>query len=294
MVVTGFSYDTYDNWSLYPPLIVAIVWLVLHTVIGTVLLYFHIASKRNFKSLSPYILRYLKIVFRGSLKEENDQIKFYGYEIYPLNVIVLSLVTTITLCCVFISFWAAFLLEETFVCDPRLDCFVTNSSLSSASAKDFQTIKDCGEIEENATVRCFQFEFDAAEGFSYAVGFFGVAVAFITLYNNLLIWFMGKVSSSNIKKSATSWFWKICWIITLFAPTFFIFLILILIFSVPLFRDSVLNTRAEALKLVAYMVFVIDGGQVTAIFLSITVCKQHKDRNDEDQNPAQETENEVL
>ena len=193
MVVTGFSYDTYDNWSLYPPLIVIIVWLVLHFVIG-------ITCKALERNLFSYILQYSKIVFRGALKEEDNQIKFYGYKIKHWQVVTMSMVTTITLCCVFISFWAAFLLEETFVCDPRLDCFVTNSSLSSASAEDFQTIQDCGEIEENATVRCFQFEFDAAEGFSYAVGFFGVAVAFISLYNNLLIWFMGKVSSSNIKK----------------------------------------------------------------------------------------------
>ena len=171
MVVKGFSYDIYDNWSLYPPFIIGSVLSFLHIAIVAVLPCLNRVSERKFKSILPYILRYSKIVFRGALKEEDNQVKLYGYEIQQWLVVLLSFVTTATFYCVFISFWAAFLLEETFVCDPRLDCFVTNSSLSSASSDYFRTIEDCDEIEVNATVKCFQFQFDATEGFAYAVGF---------------------------------------------------------------------------------------------------------------------------
>ena len=75
----------------------------------------------------------------------------------------------------------------------------------------------------------------------------------------------------------------------------FMLIIVILVFSVPLFRDSVLNTHAEILKIVAYMVFVIDGGQVTAVILSFTILKHHeklnRKRNVQVENPGQQDNN---
>ena len=76
MVVKGFSYNTYDIWSFYPPLIFWIVWTSLHFVVGVVLRRLNRVSERKWKYIFPYILRYSKIVFRGALKEENNQFKF--------------------------------------------------------------------------------------------------------------------------------------------------------------------------------------------------------------------------
>ena len=161
------------------------------------------------------------------------------------------------------------------------------------TSSDFRTIENCDEIEENASVKCFHFVFDATEGFSYAVGFFGVAVAYIAVYNNTVIWVTEKILSLN-SKTAKIVCLGICFIILLFTPL--CSLIIYPIFSaVPLFHDSVLNTDAKALKLLAYICFVAYNGILLPMFVPSTVYKHHQklnnDRNVQVENPGQEDDN---
>ena len=95
---------------------------------------------------------------------------------------------------------------------------------------------------------CFEFVFDTIGGFSYAVGFFGISVAYIGLYSSILIWLMEKSLSPAVRKSATKCCLVFCWFLLLFVPI----VIFIILAFVPLFRDPSLKTRENLFNFYAY------------------------------------------
>ena len=268
----GFEYNTYIRWSVYPIFGLVCASTFLHIVVGMIILFPIVKLKRFCGSIIPYLLRYSRFVYRSSLKMgKNGKIYFIGYKIANWHLIPLSFVSTVTLCCVFISFWGSFLLKHSFACDENMDCFVKLSP-----DRSFEKIKDCHMyllenstvMVENPAVVCFRFVFDSSTGFAYAVSFFGVAVAYVHIYNNMLVWLMENSLSTSNKNWAEIIFWNILWFIVLVAPFAFTVLILVAVNSIPIFRDSITKTYDEVLKFTAYIFFIVYSGQFVALFLT--------------------------
>ena len=131
-----------------------------------------------------------------------------------------------------------------------------------------------------ATVACFEFVFDTVGGFSYAVGFFGVSVAYIGVYNSVLIWLMEKSLSPAIRKSATKYCFVFCWVLLLFVPI----IILIILAAVPLFRDPALKTRENLFKFYAYWFCFGFGGPLFASYITKYLLEPIKSKMEENGN----------
>ena len=265
----GLNYSTYAFLDYTFPSVLGSVVIGVQGLITIFLLILSAFNKLN-NSVTNALFLYSKVVFSGVLKkDDNGRSLFYNYySTYHHDEFVLSFVSTVVLYCVFISFWASFLLKETFVCDRRFDCFAGNSSLSHLFGEDFERVQDCDEVEEDATVICFHFVFDSSEGFSYAVGFFGVAVSYIHIYGHLVIWIMEKMSAPNVATLA-KFFWCVCLAVVWLAPWIFV----IVLASLPALSDLTEYTGESFVKFYAFLLFFFIGGPCLAIFSIIFLRK---------------------
>jgi hypothetical protein len=256
----GLSYSTYTFLDYVFPFGLGILVILVQVLLIIT----------AFKTIPNALFLYSKAVFSGVLKkDDNGRSLFYNYYSKSNHYVsVLSFVSTVVLYCVFISFWASFLLKETFVCDRRFDCFAGNSSLSLLFGEDFERVQDCDKIKENATVICFHFVFDSSEGFSYAVGFFGVAVPYIHIYGHLVIWIMEKMFAPNVATLA-KFVWCVCLAVVWLAPWIFV----IVLASLPALSDLTEYTGESFVKLYAFLVCFAIGGPFLAIFSIIFLRK---------------------
>ena len=268
--MVSHSYDTYINWSIGFPLAIGTLMMFANTIF--ILLIFCL---RN--SATSFLYIYSKIVFRDALKREQKEhgylFSLHGYEIRSKwQIIQFSIISTITLWCVFLSFWAAFLVDETTVCDPSVDCFLVNSTNYGSTPSP---IEDCDDVERNATVECFEFVFAISEGFASAIGFLAVVVAYVYILGYLLIWLIETVDDSG---------WDTCagkcavvgWIGLVLLQLFLVIVIFIVSLSVPLFRDVITQTSANTFKFVAYMICFAYVGPFTLISMSFFVYRNTK------------------
>ena len=275
----GYDYDTYNNLSFSVPSVVGFIVVLVHLSLMILIGKFWGNDK-----LIYFLYSYSKIVFRGSLDrtctDNNNNInriefqKYFGGLEKRIFLFCLSLVTTLVIWCVFISFWASFLLEETNVCTFRLDCFTTNSSLSSTKPDDFVKIENCDEVPRNATVLCLQFDLNLTEGFSYAVGFFGVAVAYIHFYSKAMVWIMKASLEREFSCVRCGLFF--CWGCLIFGPFILLPIIGIL--------DASINTKERYLQRYAYVLFFVYAGP----FIAFVVNKYlyHPIKNGNTSEPA--------
>ena len=275
---TGFGYDTYNNLAVLVPVFSSVSLVALHFILS-----FIMNICEGDEARIQFLFIYSKVIFYGVLKKDKKKkISFHDYEIHNWCLFLLSSVTTFVLICAFFSFWAAFLFNETFVCDPRLDCFVKNSTTNS-----FVPVSDCATVGDNAKVECYQFKFDVSEGFSYAVGFFAVAVAYICLYSSVLIWLMKKYQNStntnqnptntdqnptNTNHTCQNSFIKYCllisWGFATVLPVIFLIVFCSILIYVPSFRAITLSTKEKWLKFMAYFLCFLYCGPIVSMIIS--------------------------
>ena len=237
--MTAYSYETYRGWSFAVPISI-ITFGSFTNFLVLPLLYLCLKEK---KSLSKPFIRllfmYSKIVFRGSLKwkEVGSGFKIYlhDYEILsrPDVVFQFSTVATLSLCCIFIAFWASFLINQTFVCDPSMDCFVM--SLQSHT-KFPEPVEDCASVRSNTLVECFEFVFDTSMSVASCSGFLTLVVGYSYVLNYLLVFFLHLAITSGTRAV------KLCasfgWICTLILPMLFVIIACIMVSVLLLFlRD---------------------------------------------------------
>ena len=240
-----FSYKTYALWNTVPPAcsFFAIPFIpLLHICLG---------KTKNSKCIVQFSYYYSKIIFREALRMEktNSETKIYLHQ-YELKsdvfyIFVFSTITTMALCFVFIAFWASFLIHQTFICSSTHDCFVTNSSLYDSVPSDFSPIKDCTDVESNATVVCFEFVFDLSGGFASAVGFLAATVVYVYLLGLLLACLSETNSRCLYITVSFVWLVFLSCIVLIFT---------ILSSNVPLFRNVVHKTQENTLKWVSYVI----------------------------------------
>lgn len=184
------GYDTYQKWTFIPPLVsscITLAFLTLLIVASAILKCDQLAvCSRGDYSVDSY-LRLVKVTFGKHIKKIEDKFFFYCYEISKLQIIMLATITVVIFMTTFMSFWVSFIVQETFGCDPQLDCFIRDPSTHDVFSKE--PLDNCTYDSTNGTVVCFQFAFDFSGGFSAAVGFMGVAVVYCRMYIYVLIWF---------------------------------------------------------------------------------------------------------
>ena len=163
-----------------------------------------------------------------------------------------------------LSFWASFIVNETVVCDPQLDCFLHHPSTHIVFSS--KRLDDCTSYDSTSgTVVCFQFVFDLTKGFSSAVGFMGVAVVYCRLYTFIMIW-LWEFCSDKCQRNCT-----ICVSLIMGLVTTFIYLLInIVVNFVPFFSDVLFKTNKSTIIYFTYTfsffyIGPMAGGYVTEI-----------------------------
>ena len=278
---SGHSYDTYNDWINGPLLLGAgstffgILAIFVTIAIAT------IACKDHFVEyvVNPLFL-FARVTFGDHIKEReySDTFTFYHYEVSPWHVCMISTITSVVLGPTFMSFWVSFIAEETFGCNPQLDCFLRDQSTFDVPSSE--PLDNCTSYDingTNGTVVCFEFIFDLTRGFSSAVGFMGVAVVYCRLYIYILI-LLREFCSNKCQMDCTKYVSYIMQIVT-----FIIFLLIaIIVSSVPFFRDVVFKTNKSRIIYFAYMLSFVYNGPFAGIFVAY-ILREHP--TDQDQAP---------
>ena len=154
-----------------------------------------------------------KLVFRRSLKKErNDSGSTYRFKlrrhiIHKYDVFFLCSLTLWIISLAFFAFWDTFLIQQTYGCDPRLDCFNLIEPKNHCIPK-IKPIDNCIHLNATENIFCFEFVFDVVGGFSSAVGVFGISVLYFNMNITILNWL-----ARNYDRSCS---FKLCYILTAF------------------------------------------------------------------------------
>ena len=181
---------------------------------------------------------------------------------------LLSTINSVVLWLAFVSFWASFLVDETFACDPQLDCFLRDpSSLIVSSSK---RLDNCTSYDRtSATVVCFRFALNFNKGFSSAVGFIGVAVTYNKICISLLIffWELPQRKEQNIIWKVFSWFGVV---FAIFAPIVFA------IATIIVLKADTVKTNESTFLNFSYCVCFIYVGPLILLLLPCCVLRKSK------------------
>ena len=176
---------------------------------------------------------YSKLLYPGALEIKNKprRILFHGYEISEQVVLDLSITTSSMVATVFLCFWGTFFMERTFVCDPQLDCFFTNTS--SLFSMPVQSLDNRSYVDDNCI--CYQFVFNVTGGLASAVRFLVITLFYLYVYEKVVLWLIELFFSPKSGGCVTCCSFVGC-AIMLFAPLIFSILSIFIIANVPFFR----------------------------------------------------------
>ena len=283
------SYDTYSYWSFVPPSVVSGI-LFLGVLVAMKVFALSKFIKNQCRCCQYFVdplFHFVKVTFGGHIKkiEGSQKFTFYCYEISSSEIIMLSTATLMILGPTFLSFWVSFIVNETFVCDPKLDCFLHNSSSS-----DHEPLYNCTSYDStDGTVGCFEFVFDLTKGFSSAVGFMGVGVVYCRLYTFIMIW-LWEFCSNKCQMDCTR---CVTFIMQMVISIIFI-LIFIVVNAVPLFSDVVFKTNKSGAIFIAYWICFFYIGPFAGFYVSLALIGARKVTTSNNAQVTSEEENPLL
>ena len=272
---SSHSYDTYFYWSIIPPFVgsgIVLLGVVVLIKVSAILKCNRCRSSQYF--VNP-LFHVVKVIFGDHINKTKGSQKFtfYRYEVSLLQIFMFSTITLMVFGPTFMSFWVSFIANETFVCDPQLDCFLRDPSTFDVFSSE--PLDNCTSYDStNGTVVCLEFIFDLSKGFSSAVGYMSVAVVYCRLYTFIMIWLQEFCSDKCQKNCTRCVFWIIPVIII---PVISVF-IFILSGLVPFFSDVVLKTNKSIIIFYAYMISFAYIGPMAGLYVSVLVGGARKVR----------------
>ena len=286
------SYDTYFDWTIGAPIVFAVV--VFFILIVLYIAYCCSGSLFLRSILFSFVksLAFDKGLEEGSGEDSEESSSeasssenekccsrkkatipwiLYKQDLLVLEVWNMIFVAYISVCCVFISFWATFLVEETHICDRSLDCFVTNSSTLKFESAPREPIQDCSLVDNNDTIVCFEFVFDVTGGLASAFGFLTFLIAYIHIVSSITIGLVKEVQYGDVDKQlclmcGISCFPTILMIVTV--------AVIVVIVKVPIFSNAAFMTAESTLVFVSYTICFLYVGPLSSSVI-IVVGRHH-------------------
>lgn len=262
----SYSFETYKNWGDILPRVLTAPFLIHFSMIY----YFSLVDIycRWIKFLIPKRIRisfykislwfndfffdllypYTKVMFLNSLKKirrpgtKTPVLTLHGYRVRG-TVNQLSIITSVMMASSLLAFWDSFLIQKTFVCNPRLDCFIRYSI--SITRILHGPLENCALATEN--VVCFEFVYDLVGGFSSAVGVLGVSLFHFNINLTLLFWCKRKYRTYLCHRGFYCFASIVYWVQLLVYFSW-----IIVIFTVPVLTDILLFSDLAGVKGIAY------------------------------------------
>ena len=286
-MASGYSYSTYTNWDLWVPIVVSVSTVLLTTVAvaaSLVWLKLHRSSAHHSLELAYHFARLvLGDSLQRDVKAHPPRLTLFDRTVSPTAMILLSTLSPALLVPAFVSFWASFLVDETFACDPGLDCF--SRDLSSFSINRHRlSLSNCTELDDtNTTVICFQFVLDYVTGFASMGGVLVVSVVSLRVYGIVLTWLVGVMPSYTQREGERCYLCRaLCSVVGIFifflAPIIISVVILIAVLLVPFVNEIVFQSSERTLKFATYWLSLLYCGTVSGACVLVTVLGNHLHR----------------
>ena len=247
------SLDVYQLLDVQiPAILTCVVWVVSVTLFAVGV---SVNSYRKKRALVPEaMLEMMREYFPTVEKDSTDgEITVSGVKNNRIVFAVLTvLLAPLFLSTVFITFWNAYLVEETpsgVDCTPGYDCFPIETS-SDGSVKILQRIPvdNCSVAfkEDDVTFQCYRFLFDYADGIAQAAGVIIFAALYSTMYFGLIV-----AASKARKYKCIKWTLYIIIITTAFV---FYATVVVVHAAVPIISRHTFRTTTNTIQFVVYSV----------------------------------------
>ena len=208
-------------------------------------------------------LIYGKEVSKQEVKGEPTVYSICGRHVRSWLLAVLFLVVMFVCSCTLIAFWNTFLVDESTKCDPSMDCFALN--LTTTSLISEEPLENCTDYQDNHyAIHCYKFVFNYASALGNAGGVLVLASVIMNVQAGLWV-------GASSQRSKVAWWCgviavtianMVCGIVLLATP--------FLVFLVPLFRDTIVDTNRSRIQFFTYwstfMCAFIFSGPILVIF----------------------------
>ena len=294
-MATGYSYNTYENWNFFVPLGVTTLTVIL-VVVFIIISYIWSKRRGGAKYYYNSLYHMNKLIFRDSLQKDDaeplPEFKLYEVKISPKYLIAFFFLLSIIFITAFNTFWGTFLSEETFTCDPGLDCFLLQ--YTNSSEVDQKPLTSCAD-HENDTIICFQFVLEYAGGFASMSGFITVTLIYINLYGHILGGLSKGLRRNSNYHSCMSLSAFLAINIIIIVPIILSVAILILTFSISFLFNIVFQTNARILKFIAYWFSFTFLGPITGLHICRAAIESYQKprRQENGSSPYQQHAREI-
>lgn len=302
-MTSGYSYSTYTNWDLWIPIGVSVLTILLTTLaVAASLIWFkfHRSTAHHCLELAYHFSRLvLGDSLRRDLEAHPPRLTLFDRQVSPVTMILLSTLSPILFIPAFVSFWASFLVDETFACDPGLDCFSRDPS-SFAINHQRLPLFNCTDFDTTSTtVICFQFVLDYTTGFAAMAGLLVVDVISLRVYGIILMWLVGIMPSSAQGEGGKCGSCRVlCSVVGIFifflAPIIISVIILLIVLLVSFVNEIVFQSSERTLKFATYWTSFLVSGTVTGAGILVTVLGNRLHQESYDTTTSVEHEAEIT
>ncbi len=253
-----YNYNTYQLWDTLPPVILGIIILII--IVALCLNGFRKGDRAALYSIG-------KATFRESVKRTKKGDKtcymLFGHSVSEKILYYLGIFCFSIWLSVFGTFWAVFLIDESFGCDERLDCFPFNTSSNASNTtngliQDYP-IDNCADfiLDDNVEIHCYRFVLNYAEALGTAGGVLIIATTIIEGHLELLIWLKDKLSEVESHEVCKCIAWFGLFSIAGIIPYLLAAAIFIVGVSVPFFADIWLKTGPSKVMFYSYSLTIL-------------------------------------
>ena len=206
----------------------------------------------------------IEIIFRGAFKSKfNDEKRIYQLTLRE-KVVLSRTVIRLFISAIYIAavglttFFEIFLIEESFGCDPGLDCFYTDTT---------DPIENCEDLDGNRTIICYNFGLNLASAAGAAGGFLAVASMIINVAVLVVFWVAEKiVQSGNYKNKKFCFFSVYISVVIVLVILFIVYFVIAILQSTP---SRILNAKWSKQK--AFNVILLSLASIVTLVIVGTV-----------------------
>lgn len=267
----GHELQVYRKLSEYPLYIIAAIC----SAVAILPLIYSEVRKYNSKSYSTrehlfedFMFKVSKVILLKEFEQKTDsetgEKKYYfrGHHIPMKSLTGILLLSHqfvyVIIMLAIITFWTIFLTEETFACDPGLDCFPFAENGSNLQDNPIVNCSDFASAD-NITFICYRFVFQFVEGIGAAIGMMAFSALVVTAYTAILFCTASLLVPKNEDGDSdcdlcTSRVRCISFYLIALSPGVMGLILLVVFTQVTLLKDMFLKSFISSVQFVAYLV----------------------------------------
>ena len=146
------------------------------------------------------LLRKLDILDRGpDDSDEKPQSTLHGHEVPMISVLMFTNYLSSICLTIGAAFINTLFVHTTTSCNPKVDCFMVDSSASLDLFKQplYNTPVNCSNLTDDSFFVCYKFQFDLSNALAVAGGLITIAKLTINITTSVLFWLMNRQTENR-------------------------------------------------------------------------------------------------